>query len=150
MDLDIADREVVSTYVIRMLSNAGLPAQLAFKGDTAIRKVFLENQGSFSLDLHVAMVGDCNQDGFTLDQVGVLHNNEHYGDRFNIPITKLYVNYYPCGATVTYQHSWVTEGKFSIQFNFREKSILPIKLFPVSNILYPTVNNLATTCNQSQ
>jgi predicted nucleotidyltransferase component of viral defense system len=127
VDLDIAEREVILTYVMKVLSDAGLLAHLAFKGGTAIRKIFLGNQGRFSLDLDFTMVSDCQPEEFALDLVGVLHNQEYYGVRFDIPPQDYYANDDSCGAIVTYQHSWVTDGKFSIQVSFRAKPILPIK-----------------------
>jgi hypothetical protein len=39
VDLDIAEREIVLTYVLRILADRGLLAQLAFTGGTAIRKL---------------------------------------------------------------------------------------------------------------
>lgn len=41
VDLDIAEREVVPTYVLRLMLEAGLLQHLAFKGGTAIRKLYL-------------------------------------------------------------------------------------------------------------
>ena len=127
MDLDIAEREVVLTYVMKVFSDAGLLEHLAFKGGTAIRKIFLGSQGRFSLDLDFTMVSDFKPEEFALDLVGVLHDQEHYGVRFDIPRQDYYANDDSCGAVVTYQHSWVTDGKFSIQVSFRAKPILPIK-----------------------
>lgn len=37
VDLDIAEREIVLTYVLRILADQGLLTQLAFKGGTASR-----------------------------------------------------------------------------------------------------------------
>ena len=37
VDLDIAEREIVLTYVLSILSDGGLLNRLAFKGGTAIR-----------------------------------------------------------------------------------------------------------------
>ncbi len=51
VDLDIAEREIVLTYVLRILTDHGLLKHLAFKGGTAIRKLYLGSQGRFSLDL---------------------------------------------------------------------------------------------------
>ena len=50
VDLDIAEREIVLTYVLRILADRGFLTQLAFKGGTAIRKLILGGQGRFSLD----------------------------------------------------------------------------------------------------
>ena len=46
VDLDIAEREVVLTYVMKVLSDAGILSHLAFKGGTAIRKIILSRTGS--------------------------------------------------------------------------------------------------------
>jgi len=127
VDLDIAEREVVLTYVMKVLSDRGLLSLLAFKGGTAIRKIFLGGQGRFSLDLDFTMVNDVAPEEFVLDLVGALHNEEYYGIRFEIPPQDYYANVDSCGAVVTYQHGWVTNGKFSIQVSFRAKLILPIK-----------------------
>jgi predicted nucleotidyltransferase component of viral defense system len=127
VDLDIAEREIVLTYVMKIFADAGLLVHLAFKGGTAIRKIFLGSQGRFSLDLDFTMVSNFRPEEFVLDLVGVLHDQEHYGVRFDIPPQDYYANVDSCGAIVTYQHSWVTDGKFSIQVSFRAKPILPIK-----------------------
>jgi predicted nucleotidyltransferase component of viral defense system len=127
VDLDIAEREVVLTYVMRVLADAGLLAQLAFKGGTAIRKIFLGNQGRFSLDLDFTMASDLTPEEFILDVVGVLHGHEYYGVVFDIRSEDYYANPDSCGAVVTYQHNWATNGKFSIQVSFRAKPILPLQ-----------------------
>ncbi len=57
VDLDIAEREVVLTYVLRLMLDAGLLQHLAFKGGTAIRKLYLGGQGRFSLDLDFTALG---------------------------------------------------------------------------------------------
>jgi len=51
VDLDIAEREIALTYVLRIMADRGLLERLAFKGGTAIRKIYLGNLGRFSLDL---------------------------------------------------------------------------------------------------
>jgi len=127
VDLDIAEREVVLTYVMKVLSDHGLLSHLAFKGGTAIRKIFLGRQGRFSLDLDFTMVSDAAPEEFVLDLVGVLHDQQHYAIRFAISPQDYYANEDSCGAIVTYQHEWVTNGKFSIQVSFRAKPILSVK-----------------------
>jgi hypothetical protein len=48
VDLDIAEREIMLTYVLRILADKGLLAQFAFKGGTAIRKLILSGPERFS------------------------------------------------------------------------------------------------------
>lgn len=127
VDLDIAEREIVLTYVMKVLCDAGLLPHLAFKGGTAIRKIFLGNQGRFSLDLDFTMVSDFSPEVFVLDVVSILHDQEHFGITFDIRSEDYYANPDSCGAIVTYQHSWSTNGKFSFQVSFRAKPILPVQ-----------------------
>jgi predicted nucleotidyltransferase component of viral defense system len=101
VDLDIAEREVVLTYVMKVLSDRGLLSNLAFKGGTAIRKIFLGSQGRFSLDLDFTMVNDVASEEFVLDLVSALHN-ETYGIRFDIP--RDYYLMLILRRVVTYQH----------------------------------------------
>jgi len=44
--LPVAERDVVLTYVLRILVDAGLLDRLVFKGGTCVRKVFL-GRGAF-------------------------------------------------------------------------------------------------------
>jgi predicted nucleotidyltransferase component of viral defense system len=50
-DIMIAEKEVVLTYMLQLLSTHGLLNQLAFKGGTCLRKMFVGSQGRFSTDL---------------------------------------------------------------------------------------------------
>lgn len=127
VDLDVAEREVVLTYVMKALFDAGLLTHLAFKGGTAIRKIFLGNQGRFSLDLDFTMVSKISPEDFVLDVVSILHGQEYFGITFDIRSEDYYANSDSCGAIVTYQHAWATNGKFSFQVSFRAKPILQVQ-----------------------
>jgi predicted nucleotidyltransferase component of viral defense system len=85
VDLDIAEREIALTYVLRILSDEGLLNHLAFKGGTAIRKLYLGGTGRFSLDLDFTAIGDVAPDTVALDLVGALHDQTYYGLTFTIP-----------------------------------------------------------------
>lgn len=127
VDLDIAEREIVLTYVMKALSDRGILSHLAFKGGTAIRKIFLGNQGRFSLDLDFTMVSDWDPEEFILDIVSILQDQEHFGIKFEIRSEDYYANPDSCGAIVTYKHAWATNGKFSFQVSFRANPILPVQ-----------------------
>lgn len=127
VELDIAEREVVLTYVMKVLSDAGILSALAFKGGTAIRKIFLGNQGRFSLDLDFTMVSDFSPEEFVLEIVSALLGQEHYGITFAIRSEDYYANPDSCGVIVTYRHEWATTGNFSIQVSFRAKPVLPVQ-----------------------
>jgi predicted nucleotidyltransferase component of viral defense system len=133
VDLDIAEREIVLTYVLRILFDAGLFDHLAFKGGTAIRKLFLGKTGRFSLDLDFTAVGDdITPDTLILELVELLHNRTYYGLTFNIPSPDYYVTADAggCGAEVTYNHDWATTGRFGVQISFRAPPLLPVQPIP--------------------
>ena len=79
VDLDIAEREIVLTYVLRILADRSLLAQLAFKGGTAIRQLIFGGQGRFSLDLDFTATTAVEPDAFVLDLAGCLHGQTYYG-----------------------------------------------------------------------
>jgi len=50
-DIMIAEKEVVLTFLLQLLSERGIVDRLAFKGGTCLRKMFIGSQGRFSTDL---------------------------------------------------------------------------------------------------
>lgn len=127
VDLDIAEREIVLTYVLRILADIDVLQHLAFKGGTAIRKLYLGNQGRFSLDLDFTVIGEVDSEDLILDIVGSLLDKSHYGLAFNIPATDYYTTLDSCGAEVTYRHDWVTAGRFGIQISLRAQPLLSVR-----------------------
>jgi predicted nucleotidyltransferase component of viral defense system len=136
VDLDIAEREIVLTYVLRVLSDGNLLGRLAFKGGTAIRKLYLGGTGRFSLDLDFTAVGDVVPDTLVLDLVGLLHQRSYYGIRFTIPSPDYYATADSCGAEVTYRHDWVAAGRFGVQISFRAPPLLPVRPTPLRRERY--------------
>ena len=45
---DVAERDIVLTYILKMMKEDGVLANLAFKGGTCIRKIYLGDLGRFS------------------------------------------------------------------------------------------------------
>jgi len=130
VDLDIAEREVVLTYVLRILYDQDLLEHLAFKGGTAIRKLHLGSSGRFSLDLDFTAVGHITPEALILDLVEALHDRMHHGIRFTVPSPSYYVaeDRTGCGAEVIYEHDWATGARFGIQISFRAPPLLPVTL----------------------
>jgi predicted nucleotidyltransferase component of viral defense system len=128
VDLDIAEREIALAYVLRILADHELLERLAFKGGTAIRKIYLGNQGRFSLDLDFTAVQDSDPEALILDVAGLFHNQTYYGLTFTIPTGNYYANPESCGAEISYQHEWSTSGKFGVQISFRGRPLLPLRL----------------------
>ncbi len=131
IDLDIAEREVALTYVLRILADNGVLARLAFKGGTAIRKIFLGRSGRFSLDLDFTAVTEESPDSLILDLVGVLHEQVHHGLAFTVPSHDYYATPDSCGAEIVYRHDWVAAGHFGIQVRCRAQPLLPIQAMPL-------------------
>ncbi|MBC8508191.1 MAG: nucleotidyl transferase AbiEii/AbiGii toxin family protein [Chloroflexi bacterium] len=138
VDLDIAEREIILAYVLRILSDGGMYNHLAFKGGTAIRKLILGKTGRFSLDLDFTAIGDIAPDAIVLELVGLLHDQTHYGITFTIPGADYYVteDANGCGAEVTYGHDWMTAGRFGVQISFRAPPLLPVQLIPLHRERY--------------
>lgn len=126
-DLDIAEREIALTYVLCILSERGLLTQLAFKGGTALRKIHLGAMGRFSLDLDFTATGEAPPDALVLDLVDALHQQTYHGITFTIPSSDYYATTDSCGAEVSYDHDWVTAGRFGLQVSLRAPPLLPVQ-----------------------
>ncbi len=127
VDLDVAEREIALTYVLRIMADHGLLKRLAFKGGTAIRKIFLGNQGRFSLDLDFTATEKADPDALILDIAGLFNNQNYHGLTFTVPAGNYFANPESCGAEISYQHEWSKSGKFGIQISFRGRPLLPVR-----------------------
>lgn len=134
--LDIAEREIALTYVLRTLLDHGLLAQMAFKGGTALRKIYLGATGRFSLDLDFTATGETSPDTLILDVVALLHEQTHHGLTFTIADPDYYATADSCGAEVVYTHRWVAEGRFGLQISFRARPLLHITPMPLRHERY--------------
>ena len=127
--LDVAERGVVLTYVLKALSEKVLPA-LAFKGGTCLKKVCFGNTGRFSMDL------DFTSCGMKVEELKsrlrqLLDNKTAYGIDFKIledhistspaTIGKSYI------AVVRYTHSWNAGSEFELEVSYREEPVLPLQ-----------------------
>ena len=126
-DTLVAEREVVLTYVLNILSDRGVLKKLAFKGGTCIRKHFLGGTGRFSEDLDFTAAEASDPDGFLLELMEMFNATYygisfHFGDKFYVTEDKR-----SCGATIEYAHSWNERGQFSLQLSLREKPILGVQ-----------------------
>ena len=127
VDLDIAEREIVLTYVLRLLFEAHFLDKVAFKGGTAIRKLHLGSTGRFSLDLDFTAVGEPEPDTLVVDLVPLLDGNSFHGITFSILNSDYWSTSDSCGAEVTYRHDWVEAGRFAIQISCRTPPLLPVR-----------------------
>jgi len=127
VDLDIAEREIVLTYVLRLLFEAHFLDRLAFKGGTAIRKLHVGRTGRFSLDLDFTAVGAAEPETLILDLVPLLDSQGFHGITFSILDSDYWTTSDSCGAEVSYRHDWVQAGRFAIQISCRTPPLLPVR-----------------------
>jgi predicted nucleotidyltransferase component of viral defense system len=66
-DIMIAEKEVILTFLLQLLSERGILDRLAFKGGTCLRKMFLGTQGRFSTDLDFTGIEDHDHEEVVLD-----------------------------------------------------------------------------------
>lgn len=135
--LYIAERDVVLTYALRVLSERALP-MLAFKGGTCLKKVYFGKTGRFSMDL------DFTSSGIPIEELKQelrrsLNKRSYYGIKFEIVEENIRagtgagVESYL--AVVRYTHSWNSD-EFTLEVSFREEPILPPQKLPLYNEIY--------------
>lgn len=126
--LDVAERDVILTYALRVLSESIL-SRLAFKGGTCLKKVYFGNIGRFSMDL------DFTSSGMPLEELkqGLrksLGKQSYYGIEFKIieenVRTRFGVGDESYLAVVHYAHSWNAK-EFMLEVSYREDSLLPLQ-----------------------
>lgn len=121
----VVERDIVLTYALRGLQDAGVMDHLAFKGGTCLRKIVFGSSGRFSEDLDFTLDTDLSEDDVLVELVDTL-NREHYGVDFT------FEEYYKTeddtsfGGDVSYRHSWNEAGRLRLQVSLRERPTLPV------------------------
>lgn len=133
VDLLTAERDVVLTYALRILSDASLPGHLVFKGGTCLRKIYLGRTGRFSEDLDFTGLDATHPDDLILALAALLDGKSFYDIAFSVPAQDLYVreDEKACGVLVEYSHEWNPKAQFEVQISFREEPILPTEPRPL-------------------
>jgi len=78
----VAERDVVLTYALHALFDAGVMDRLAFKGGTCLRKIVFGSSGRFSEDLDFTVDSDGSEDD-VLERIVETFNREHHGITFS-------------------------------------------------------------------
>ena len=123
-DKIIAERDVVLTYALRALLDAGVMDHLAFKGGTCLRKLVFGSAGRFSEDLDFTLDSDRHEDDVLTDLVEVF-NAEHHGITFTFDEYYKTTDETSFGGDVLYRHAWNDTGRFQLQVSLRERPTLP-------------------------
>ena len=135
--LDVAERDVVLTYVLKVLSEDVLK-NLAFKGGTCLKKMHFGGSGRFSMDLDFTSLSSSIDDLQTrLKQL--LDKRSHFGIGFRILEENVRKANDDCEqsylAVLGYSHSW-NSGEFMFEVSFREKPLLPLDELPLIDEMY--------------
>jgi Nucleotidyl transferase AbiEii toxin, Type IV TA system len=126
-DITIAEKEVVLTYLLQLLSERGLLDRFAFKGDTCLRKMVIGSQGRFSTDLDFTGLEKHDHETVILDMMAAFQQPYH-GIQFTIPDDSYYETQdgLSWGVNPTYAHDWNDSGESEIrlQISLRETPTL--------------------------
>jgi predicted nucleotidyltransferase component of viral defense system len=127
-DIMIAEKEVVLTFLLQLLSERGILNRLAFKGGTCLRKMFVGSQGRFSTDLDFTGIGEHDHEEIILDMMQAFEQPFH-GIQFIIPDGSYYETQdgLSWGVNPTYAHEWNASGasEIKLQISRRETPTLP-------------------------
>ena len=127
-DIMIAEKEVVLTFLLQLLSERGILDRLAFKGGTCLRKMFVGSQGRFSTDLDFTGVEEHDHEEIILEMMAAFEQVYH-GIQFAIPDEGYYATEETLswGVNPTYSHEWNASGdsEIKLQISRRETPTLP-------------------------
>jgi len=132
-DIMIAEKEVVLTFLLQLLSERGILDKLAFKGGTCLRKMFVGSQGRFSTDLDFTGIAEHDHEDIILDMMQAFDQPFH-GIQFAIPDGSYYETQdgLSWGVNPTYSHDWNPSGlsEVKLQISRRETPTLPTERRP--------------------
>jgi len=127
-DIMIAEKEVVLTFLLQLLSERGILNRLAFKGGTCLRKMFLGAQGRFSTDLDFTGIEEHDHEEIILAMMEAFEQPFH-GIQLAIPDEGYYETQdgLSWGVNPTYAHEWNASGvsEIKLQISRRETPTLP-------------------------
>lgn len=126
-DMMIAEKEVVLTFLLQLLSDRGILDRVAFKGGTCLRKIYLGNQGRFSTDLDFTGIEDHEHEDVILTMMEAFEQ-PFYGIHFAIPESGYYETQdgQSWGVNPAYTHEWNQGGsEIRLQVSRRETPTLP-------------------------
>ena len=131
----VAERDVVLTYALRALVDAGVMDHLAFKGGTCLRKVVFGSAGRFSEDLDFTLDSELAEDDVLVRLVEVF-NQEHHGIAFELDAYYKTDGDTSFGGDVRYRHDWNDAGRFRLQVSLRERPTLEVTARPMQDQAY--------------
>lgn len=132
VDLMVAEKDVLLTYVLKMLENKGY-FDLVFKGGTCLRKCYFGRITRFSegLDFQATPSREIKKkllemfEGKEFSDIGFSYNDDDVYDTKD-----------SFGINVTYSHNWNPGSIFKLQMSFRSRCVLPPIMRQVTEEVY--------------
>src|SRR5262245_17955829 len=129
-DIMIAEKEIILTYLLQLLTERGLLHRFAFKGGTCLRKMIIGSQGRFSTDLDFTAIEEHDHETIILDMMDAFSKPFH-GIQFTIPDNSYYDTQdgLSWGVNPVYTHSWNSSGRSEVkmQISRRETPTLTLE-----------------------
>jgi len=123
-DIMIAEKEIVLTYMLQLLSERGMLDRFAFKGGTCLRKMVIGSQGRFSTDLDFTALEEHDHETVILDMMDAFAKPFH-GIQFIIPDESYYETQdgLSWGVNPTYTHLWNGGGDSEVKLQISRREI---------------------------
>ena len=123
-DIMIAEKEVVLTFLLQLLTERGILDRFAFKGGTCLRKMVIGTPGRFSTDLDFTGLEEHDHETVILDMMAAFKQPFH-GIQFNIPDDSYYETQdgLSWGVNPTYAHAWNGSGESEIRLQISRREI---------------------------
>jgi predicted nucleotidyltransferase component of viral defense system len=132
-DIMIAEKEIVLTFLLQLLSERGMLDRFAFKGGTCLRKMVIGSQGRFSTDLDFTALEEHDHETMILDMMDAFAQPFH-GLQFSIPDDSYYETQdaLSWGVNPIYTHAWNGSGgsEVKLQISRRETPTLATERRP--------------------
>lgn len=137
IDTYVAERDVVLTYVLKILDDARLLDKLAFKGGTCLKKVYYGKTTRFSEDLDFTSLDPNSSEQLKKSLKELFHNKKYYDITFEIKDdhTTTQGTVVSYGAVVQYTHDWHSD-RFDFEVSYREKPALTVSPLSLQDELY--------------
>jgi predicted nucleotidyltransferase component of viral defense system len=123
-DIMIAEKEVVLTFLLQLLSERSMLDRLAFKGGTCLRKMVIGSQGRFSTDLDFTALEEHDHETVILNMMAAFEQPFH-DIQFTIPDDSYYETQdgLSWGVNPTYTHAWNGSGESEVKLQISRREI---------------------------
>ncbi len=134
IDLLVAERDVILTYVLKIFHDNDFLKILAFKGGTALRKVHVGDISRFSEDLDFTGINFPDHLDF-LERLNKIFAEPQFGISFKLENWETSTGEVSLKSFISYAHEW-NSAHFEIDISLREAPILPIQNLSLAPQLY--------------